>query len=215
MAKSSASIDRSTEAESKPRGEEYLDRAPDEPKRKKGGRPAIVTLISPEQREKLLGLLRMGMYFDPACLCCRINPITAREWLERGRDAGRGSQRNRASLQVYRVFATEVAEAQASAEALLLGRVIGGKSGWEGAWRVMRCKFHRRWRDTETVRIEQDALAAPQPEIRAEAIPASVVEEKRAVLQRAVLALAAAQRLPPPPEAVTEYAPVPAQDEDA
>jgi hypothetical protein len=77
------------------------------------------TLLTPEMREKILGLIKNGNYIETACSICEISPTTWHVWrnkgeaeLERIAEGGRPLK----SQEPYREFVIALTRAEAEAE---------------------------------------------------------------------------------------------------
>ena len=77
------------------------------------------TLLTPEMREKILGLIRGGNYIETACSICEVSTTTWHVWrnkgeaeLERIAEGGRPLK----SMEPYREFVVELTRAEAEAE---------------------------------------------------------------------------------------------------
>jgi len=87
------------------------------PASKRRGRPIGSVSLTRERQEKILGLIRNGVFDHVAAEACGVSPRTLREWVARGE--GRSS---RPATPKLRAFAKEYRKAKAEARALAEAR---------------------------------------------------------------------------------------------
>jgi hypothetical protein len=102
----------------------------------------------------ICSLIRLGMWPREAALAKGVRPDVFVEWMARGK-------RGEDPACVEFVFAIDQAEAEA--EALLLGEVKQGRNGWQqAAWRLER-RFPDRWTRRSVNEDERRATAERPP----------------------------------------------------
>lgn len=86
------------------------------PASKRRGRPAGSVSLTREREEKILGLIRNGVFDHVAAEACGVSPRTLREWVARGE--GRSSRPTTSKLRAFaKAYRKAKAEARALAEA--------------------------------------------------------------------------------------------------
>jgi hypothetical protein len=120
---SKASDKRSVKAHIKTRAEalralDMLPRSWSAPPRRRRGRPVGSVSLTREREDKILGLIRAGVFAEVAAVSAGVSVRTLTDWVARGE--GRSS---RASTPKLRAFARRYRQAQAEARALAEARV--------------------------------------------------------------------------------------------
>lgn len=100
---------------------------------------------TPEIREKILNLVRLGNFREVACRAVGINSRTLRIWLERGENGERP----------YAQFAEDLEKAEAEAEAVHVTRIsAASRNDWRASAFYLSRKVPDRWGDQIALKIE-------------------------------------------------------------
>ena len=112
------------------------------------------TLLTPELQDKVVRLLRAGVFRQTACEHLGISDRTMADWCKRGRDEEEG---------IYAEFLRAVKEAQTEAEIRnTISIMKAGESDWKAALAYNERKFPERWGRRDHKTIDATVRAAPE-----------------------------------------------------